>query len=94
MPRFNRPLNIVDNSQPLLRRLPGAEPRRYFMQLTESAASRKRRAGFGKLCELQALCRFVSQRPKVIGLLPEEARSFELVLVGNHRHPVRRQVLA
>ena len=50
---------------------------------------------FGKLYELQALRRFVSQRPKFIGLLPEERPgSFELVLVGNHRHPVRRQVLA
>lgn len=97
VPRFNRPLNIVDGSQPLRVDFLGQNLACYFMQLTESQRGIEGSAerAFGKLYELQALRRFVSQRPKFIGLLPEERPgSFELVLVGNHRHPVRRQVLA
>jgi len=97
VPRFNRPLNVVDNGQPLRVDFLGQNLACYFMQLTESQRGIEGSAerAFGKLYELQALRRFVDQRPKVIGLLPEERPGvFELVLVGNHRHPVRRQVLA
>ncbi|WP_374674127.1 hypothetical protein [Ideonella sp.] len=89
VPRFNRPLNIVDNSQPLRVDFLGRNLACYFMQLTESQRGIEGSAqrAFGRLYELQALRRFVSQRPKVIGLLLEERPgSFELVLVGNHRH--------
>ena len=97
VPRFNRPLNVVENGQPLRVDFLGQNLACYFMQLTESQRGIEGSAerAFGKLYELQALRRFVDQRPKVIGLLPEERPAvFELVLVGNHRHPVRRQVLA
>ena len=97
VPRFNRPLNIVDSSQPLRVDFLGQNLACYFMQLTESQRGVEGSAerAFSKLFELQALRRFVSQRPKLIGLLPEERPGeFELILVGNHRHPVRRQVLA
>jgi hypothetical protein len=97
IPRFNRPINVVDNVQPFRVDFLGQNLACYFMQLTESQRGVEGSAerAFGKLYELQALRRFVGQRPQHIGLLPEERPSaFELVLVGDHRHPVRRQVLA
>lgn len=67
VPRFNRPLNIVDNGQPLRVDFLGQNLACYFMQLTESQRGIEGSAerAFGKLYELQALRRFVGQRPKL-----------------------------
>lgn len=97
VPRFNRALFITDKAQPLRVDFLGQNLACYFMQLTETqrGIEGSTERAFGKLYELQALRRFVSHRPKALGLLPEERPgAFELVLVGDHRHPVRRQVLA
>ena len=54
VPRFNRPLNVVDNGQPLRIDFLGQNLACYFMHLTESqrgiAGSAER--AFGKLYEL------------------------------------------
>lgn len=97
VPRFNRSLDVSKTAPPLKVDFLGQHYACYFVQVTESErgieASTER--AYGKLFELQALRRFVKVKPKFIGLLEDERpEAFELLLVGDQSHPVRRRALA
>lgn len=96
-PRFNRQLVVSRDAAPLKVDFLGQHYACYFLQVSQSErgieASAER--AYGKLFELDALRRFVKQRPKSLGLLDDERpQRFELIVVGDREHAVQRRALA
>ncbi len=94
--RFNRELNLGEESGPMRVDFLGQNFACYFLQITSSARGLDLNIerAFGKLYELQALQRFVKRPKKSLGLLDEERPSrFELVMVGNSNDSIQRRAI-
>ncbi len=95
--RFGRYLTLGDRAAPLRVDFLGRQAVCYFLQVTQSdrMLDTNLTQAYGKLFELAALRRFVSNQPTTLGLLANERpRHFELILVGDPQNPVRRSALA
>lgn len=95
--RFERPIDLGADAGPLRVDFLGQHFACYFISLTHSDrgvdASTER--AFGKLFELQAVRRFVQQRPQSIGLLDDERPDrFELLAVGDRSGLAERRALS
>jgi hypothetical protein len=94
---FSRFLEMGERAAPLRVDFLGRHTACYLMQVTESERQLEINLtqAYGKLYELDAVRRFVGSRPATLGLLADERpQHFELMLVGDATHNVRRRVLA
>lgn len=94
--RFNRHLTLAGEAQPLKVDFLGQRYACYFLQLTQSAKhiENSTERAYGKLFELQALKRLLTQPRKSLGLLEDERPvAFELLMVGNHQDAVQRRAI-
>lgn len=95
--RFSRDLDMGQAAGTLRVDFLGQHYACYFLNLTHSArgVELNTERALAKLCELQALRRFVQERQQSLGLLDDERpHQFELLAVGDKAQAPQRQAMA